>query len=95
MGFLPHAINKAKVRLVSEPLAKADSQSSYIGLQLPTPSAGYLDIQIVGNADEYGRALFDFFRRSDRLGVLRIDCQIVPEVGVGVALMDRLKRASE
>ena len=57
--------------------------------------ARYLDIQIVGNADEYGRALFDFFRRSDRLGVLRIDCQIVPEVGVGVALMDRLKRASE
>lgn len=90
-----HYQPKAKVRLVSEPLAKADSQSSYIGLQLPTPSAGYLDIQIVGNADEYGRALFDFFRRSDRLGVLRIDCQIVPEVGVGVALMDRLKRASE
>jgi L-threonylcarbamoyladenylate synthase len=90
-----HYQPKAKVCLVSEPRAKAVLQSSYIGLQSPTPSAGYLDIQIVGNADEYGRALFDFFRRSDRLGVLRIDCQIVPEVGVGVALMDRLKRASE
>jgi L-threonylcarbamoyladenylate synthase len=90
-----HYQPKAKVRLVSEPLAKADSQSSFIGLQSPTKSAGYLDIQIAGDVDEYGRDLFDFFRRSDRLGVLYIDCQIVPEVGIGVALMDRLKRASE
>lgn len=90
-----HYQPKATVRLVSEPRIKADVQSSFIGLQSPNDSAGYREIHIVGSIEEYGSALFDFFRRSDRLGVQFIDCQIVPESGVGIALMDRLKRASE
>lgn len=90
-----HYQPKAKVRLVSAPLTKADPQSCYIGLQSPGDSAGYLKSRIVHHVDEYGRVLFDFFRRADRMGAHCIDCQIVPEVGLGGALMDRLKRASE
>ena len=44
---------------------------------------------------EYARDLFEFFRESDRRKVGDIYCEAVPSEGIGMALMDRLRRASE
>ena len=49
--------------------------------------------RICADADAYARELFHFFRTCDAAGVRRIACEAVPETGIGLALMDRLRRA--
>ena len=66
---------------------------SYIGLKQRT---GSFDLErICGSVEEYGSALFEFLRESDRMGIETIYCEAVPEEGIGRALMDRLQRAAE
>ncbi|MFO1528441.1 MAG: Sua5 family C-terminal domain-containing protein [Kiritimatiellia bacterium] len=50
--------------------------------------------RICANADAYARELFHFFRVCDAAGVRRIACGTVPETGIGLALMDQLRRAN-
>ena len=65
--------------------------SAYIGLEEPD---GFADlIRICRNAAEYAHQLFAFFRECDRIGIDTIYCQLVAETGIGVALMDRIRRA--
>ena len=47
-----------------------------------------------GNVEGYARALFEAFRALDDKGVELIIAEGVSEKGMGLALMDRLKRAS-
>ena len=49
--------------------------------------------RICADVDAYARDLFHFFRVCDAAGVRRIACEAVPETGIGLALMDRLRRA--
>lgn len=49
--------------------------------------------RICGSAEEYARSVFEFFRECDRRNIDTIYCQAVEERGIGVALMDRLRRA--
>ena len=51
-------------------------------------------VKICTSVEEYARSLFEFFRECDRLGVDEIYCEAVEEIGIGAALMDRLKRAA-
>ena len=51
-------------------------------LRLPTELAGF------------GRELFAGLRALDAAGVDRIVIEAVPELGVGAAIMDRLRRAA-
>ena len=46
------------------------------------------------DVEGYARELFHFFRQCDAAGVRTIVCEAVPEQGLGVALMDRLRRAA-
>ena len=43
---------------------------------------------------DYARRLFDSFRQADAAGLTQIDAEVVSEVGIGAALMDRLRRAA-
>ncbi len=45
--------------------------------------------------DRKTREVFNFFRECDRANVETIYCETVDEKGIGAALMDRLKRASD
>jgi L-threonylcarbamoyladenylate synthase len=67
--------------------------AAYIGLEHAPP--GYVLALSCRTVEEYAHALYDFFRRADAAGAVRIDAQPVPDVGLGRALMDRLRRAAE
>lgn len=67
--------------------------AAYIGLE--RPPGVYALVLSCRTVEEYAHGLYDFFRRADAAGVTRIDAQPVREVGLGRALMDRLRRASE
>lgn len=48
----------------------------------------------VDDVKDYARNLFNFFRKCDEEKVKVIFCQRVPEVGLGLALMNRLSKAA-
>ncbi len=50
---------------------------------------------IVSNVREYARQLFSAFRLFDEQGIDVILAEAVPPVGLGLAVMDRLKRAAD
>jgi L-threonylcarbamoyladenylate synthase len=70
----------------------ANPGDAFIGLR--KPSDAFRKVVVCENAEAYARALFEFFRECDRLGVERIFCEAVPEAGIGAAVMDRIRRAA-
>jgi L-threonylcarbamoyladenylate synthase len=90
-----HYAPKAKVVLAPFPQYTVPMNSSaYIGLIAPPNAAAFERILICNGVEEYARELFNFFRESDERGVEIIFCQTVDEEGLGLALMDRLRRAA-
>ena len=70
-------------------------RNAYIGLSAPDPNL-FVSIQKhCQDLDEYARSLFDFFRQCDSEKIYIIYCQRVEEIGLGRAIMDRLRRAAE
>jgi len=65
---------------------------AYIGLDNPD---FVTDFQLVtGSLEKYAQELFAFMRECDRRGMYQIYVQIVPEKGLGRALMNRLNKAA-
>jgi len=88
-----HYAPRADVLLVEKlPDAYELENAAYIGLERPAGEVGSL--LICGSIEDYARRVFAFFRDCDNEGIERIYCQTVPEAGLGVALMDRLRRAA-
>ncbi|MEP6705198.1 MAG: L-threonylcarbamoyladenylate synthase, partial [Acidobacteriota bacterium] len=79
------------VRTGESYLASADD--AFIGLKQPV--IGLRKIKVCGSVEAYASALFEFFRECDRLNVKTIFCEAVSDQGIGAALMDRIRRASE
>jgi L-threonylcarbamoyladenylate synthase len=50
--------------------------------------------RIAGSVSDYAQALFAALRALDACGVEVILVEAVPEEGIGVAVMDRLRRAA-
>jgi L-threonylcarbamoyladenylate synthase len=69
--------------------------SAFIGLNAPPKAAMFGRILICKDVEEYARELFNFFRECDESGVETIFCQTVAEEGLGLALMDRIRRAAQ
>jgi L-threonylcarbamoyladenylate synthase len=90
-----HYAPKAKVILTPFPQFTVPSAASaYIGLDSPLDPAAFKRILICKNVEEYARELFHFFRECDKEEIETIYCQTVSEEGLGLALMDRVKRAA-
>lgn len=88
-----HYSPKARVVLIDglDEIVSSDD-SAYIGLALPDSD---LRLQkICSSVEEYAHDLFLFFRQCDEAGIKTVFCQRVEEKDLGLALMDRLKRAS-
>ena len=66
----------------------------FIGLRSPSDSDRFERIRVCGSTQEYASNLFDYFRQADHAMVQVVYCETVSEFGIGVALMDRLRRAS-
>ncbi len=91
-----HYAPRARVHLVDAPeAAKPDPDAAYIGLDAPPDSDAFGRVRVVTSVEAYAHEIFDFFRQCDAEGIRTIYCQRVPTVGLGLALMDRLRRASE
>ena len=89
-----HYSPRAKVILVSSKFKVQNSKSkAFIGLNKPIEN--FQMVKPCSSVEDYAYSVFDFFRRCDRQGIEEIFCEIVEEKGIGSALMDRLKRASE
>ncbi len=88
-----HYSPKARVVLIS-PKSKVQSPKSkgFIGL---SESENEFDLtKICASPEAYAHELFAFFRECDRKNISTIYCETVEEKGIGLALMDRLKRAA-
>ncbi len=90
-----HYSPQAKVVICNYPqYTIVSEESAYIGLEPPPNANGLKKRLICKNIQEYARSLFQFFRECDEAGVGTIYCQAVSTDGLGLALMDRLERAS-
>jgi L-threonylcarbamoyladenylate synthase len=69
------------------------ARSAYIGLS-PMKASGLLSYNALDLAD-YAHAIYNFFRECDSKKIKMIYCQEVPERGLGVALMDRIRKAAK
>jgi len=88
-----HYAPRAQVYLVTHPDQIASpKESGYIGLD--EPDEGFRLARRCRDLADYARELFLFFRECDAAGVRDIYCQRVDEEGLGLALMDRLRRAA-
>ena len=67
--------------------------SAYIGLK-GNGRAQFGLKKICKNTEEYTRALFHFFRECDNKRIETIYCESVSEDGIGLALMDRIRKAA-
>ncbi len=90
-----HYSPQAKVGLVqgSEFRVQSLENSAFIGLN--DPEMAFDLIKICESVEDYAHSVFEFFRRCDQAGIETIYCETVAEKGIGLALMDRLKRASQ
>ena len=88
-----HYSPSAKVVVIDRSLDFDDPDAAFIGLNQP-PIQPTLT-KICPSKEEYARSLFDFFREADRAGIQKIFCEAVDDSGIGLAIMDRIRRAAE
>jgi L-threonylcarbamoyladenylate synthase len=87
-----HYSPNAKVVLVSDFKFQISDSSAFIGLSKPKQDFDL--VKVCKNVEEYAHEVFAFFRECDHQNIKHIYCQTVEETGLGLALMDRLRRAS-
>ncbi|MBK8466733.1 MAG: threonylcarbamoyl-AMP synthase [Chloracidobacterium sp.] len=89
-----HYSPTAKIIIVERAAEIGDTESAaYIGLD--RLNVTFVREHICSTVGDYAHSLFEFFRECDREGVQKIYCERVEEKGIGVALMDRIRRAAE
>lgn len=83
----------AKVVLMSRESGVGSRESSaFIGLH--NSQNNFALVKICSSIEEYAHSVFAFFRECDAKNIKTIYCETVEEKGIGLALMDRIKRAS-
>jgi L-threonylcarbamoyladenylate synthase len=84
-------------RLADE-VAKLAVRGRRVGVLTPeefaVPEEGVVDLGPAGTPDEYARVLYACLRRADRLGLDVVVAVPPPPEGIGLAIRDRLQRAS-
>ncbi|HMS40215.1 MAG TPA: L-threonylcarbamoyladenylate synthase [Pyrinomonadaceae bacterium] len=88
-----HYSPSAKVVLITNYELRITNSSAFIGLN--NPENEFDLIKICDSVEDYAHEVFAFFRECDARKIKTIYCEIVDEKGIGAALMDRLRRASE
>jgi L-threonylcarbamoyladenylate synthase len=91
-----HYSPRSRVIILSKPVKiRSRVSAAYIGMELQGDTKEFRLHRICENVEEYAHELFEFFRLCDEANVSVIYCQSVEPKGLGLALMDRLKRASQ
>lgn len=92
-----HYSPKAKVVIVKVPaLSKINESSAYIGIKslLPVYRKKLGMYKHCNSKTNYAKSLFSFFRECDVNGIKTIFAEKIDEKGIGLAIMNRLKKAS-
>ena len=91
----PHYQPKAQVVLKNEPESLVPDPSLALLSYTPHSAGDEFGLYLCcSSLESYAAELYEFFRQADRCGISQIYCEIVPEKGVGRAIMDRLRRAA-
>ena len=88
-----HYSPRAHVVLIQNSKFKIQNPSAFIGINRTVER--FELIKICASVEEYAHEVFAFFRECDAQKIETIYCETVAENGIGLALMDRLKRAAE
>ncbi len=89
-----HYSPRAKIILVNEKWKEENGKwKAFIGLNKPMQE--FDSVKVCASVEDYAHEVFNFFRECDRENIETIYCETVEEKGIGAALMDRLKRASD
>jgi L-threonylcarbamoyladenylate synthase len=89
-----HYAPRAKVRLKAKSVDPGEAGLDFGGAIEAAPRAPVLDLSKNGDLAEAAANLFVHLRTLDALNVAAIAVAPIPEVGLGVALNDRLRRAA-
>jgi L-threonylcarbamoyladenylate synthase len=90
-----HYSPRARVIIVSQTTETAPvARAAFIGTRALGKKKNFLLYRVCRNSEEYAHTLFAFFRQCDDANVSAIYCQSVETRGIGLALMDRLRRAT-
>ena len=90
-----HYSPRARVVIVSGPGEPDETATAgYIGIDPVGKGRSFRISKICRNTKNYAHDLYDFFRRCDEAGVTIVYCQSVAPRGIGLAVMDRIRRAS-
>ena len=91
-----HYAPSAHVHIVGSPQeVSASPQHAYLGIH-PHQTPEKLGLHLACNSIQvYAYELFHFFRRCDRAGIQHIYCEATTVEDIGLALMDRIRRASQ
>jgi L-threonylcarbamoyladenylate synthase len=98
-----HYAPRARVELASEEevgsllaarLAEGSQTGLLAGRTLPGVPDEVVVLEPAGPAEEYARLLYARLRQADRLGLDVLVCVPPPAAGIGVAVLDRLRRAA-
>lgn len=91
-----HYSPSARVSISNIPqFAAPTANSAYIGIDPPPHLDGFNKFLLCKNVTEYAHSLFQFFRECDEERIQTIYCQAAQEEGLGLALMDRIRRAAQ
>ena len=77
-------------------LARAHTDAAaYIGVGPPPREIEWALVERCEDARAYARALFEVMRRCDEASLTLLVCERPQDSGIGVAILDRLRRASQ
>jgi L-threonylcarbamoyladenylate synthase len=90
-----HYSPRAKVCLVGSGELRVESEKNSAFIGLNKPNIEFSLVKLCSSVEEYAHEVFNFFRDCDHQNIETIYCETVEEKGIGLALMDRLRRASQ
>ncbi len=89
-----HYAPRATLRLGAMEATSEEAALDFRGVLSSNSTRAWLDLSPTGDLDEAGANLFAYLRALDATGAPRIAVAAIPERGLGVAINDRLRRAS-
>jgi L-threonylcarbamoyladenylate synthase len=97
-GQLPqHYAPRTPLRLIDPVQVREGERTGAAALMLRETVCGYAAMRLLshrGDLREAAAGFFEALHELDALDLARIDAQPMPELGLGLAMMDRLRRAA-
>lgn len=97
-GQLPHHYApRTPLVLMGEDLPETAQRRGLLSFTVPTSTEGFVAVEVLSKTGDLREAAANLFAALHRLDALQLDvivAELVPEVGLGLAINDRLRRAA-